>query len=236
MPIFDASKPATATDKAGDGARVIREDLKGVFNSKFEAVVIEVIDTVWECVKGWPRAYVQVGAPSPAANADEGRLWLKSDTKTLWVHDGSNWNRVGPPPIDIRIPLPFGPPHAFDSAAWDDKDFMYWDGATMQAEAWKAGEGHRFDKSRVPTGCEIRFAVIGSRAAGTQLEVRLYDVAAAAAIVGSALTIADTDAVTAESADLTADIAAGDRRLRVQVKTTGGTCILHHAELRITRT
>jgi len=236
MAIFDASKPVTLTDKAGDGARVIREDLKAVFNAKLENTVITVIDGAWECVVGWPRAYCQAApAPTPPANADSGRGWLDSTAKIYWVHDGTNWNRIGPPAIDIRIPLPFGPPRTFETAVWDDLDFMYWDGAAWNWKAWKAGEGYRFNKAQVPVGCEIRFAAIGSTVTGTGLEARLYDVAGAAAVPPS-LVFLDTDAVSLESGNLTAAISAGDRRFRVQVKTTGGTCILHYAELRIVRT
>lgn len=231
MAIFDATDPANA-NKVGEGAAEIR-DVKTTFNSELEQVVITVIDSIWECVVGWPRIYTQGAAPTPGANADAGRCWLDTDVDILWVHDGTDWNRVGPPPIDIRIPLPFGIPQTFEAAAWDEKDWIYWDGAVMVAVAWKSDEGHRFSKTYVLTGCEIRFGADAAVLAGTKLEVRLYDVAAAAAIAGSTLSFTDTTVVSAESADLTAAIAAGARRLRLQVKTTGGTGTLLHAELRI---
>ena len=239
MAIFDVTAPADAT-KAGLGAKVIREEIKAVFTTKFEGKVVEVISTLWECVKGWPRIYSQAAAPTPPVGAEAGREWWDSDDKIFYVHDGTAFERVGPPPIRYAIPLVFGVPQDFDtSAAWDAKDSLYRQAATgnFLAEGWHTNEGVRFNNALVSSVAEIRFGAVASSLGATKLEVRLYDETADVFVANTALTFASGNVEDQESADITSDLVspAAEHRYRVQVKTTGGLCVLFGAELRVVR-
>jgi len=238
MPIFDQNAPGDTT-KAGLGAKVIREEIKGVLNTKFEGKVVEVIATLWECVKGWPRIYSQTTAPTPPTGAEAGRVWWDSDDKILRVHDGTAFERVGPPPIRYAIPLVFGVPQDFTAVAWDDKDSLYRQGATgnFLAEGWHTNQGVRFNNALVSSAAEIRFGAVASSLGATKLEVRLYDETADIPIDNTTLTFVQGNVEDLESGDITADLVspAAEHRYRVHVKTTGGLCVLFGAELRVVR-
>jgi len=239
MPIFDVTAPADAT-KAGLGAKVIREEIKTVFTTKFEAKVVEVIATLWECVKGWPRIYSQAAAPTPPAGAEVGRCWLDTDDDSFWVHDGTVWNRIGPDAIDIRIPMVWGPGHHYVNPAYAELTtaLIYTAGGTWSSKSFGIADGVSFNKANAPAGSTIKFVATGCAQALAQAKVKLYDVAAAADVAGSEVTLAGATGNLAEasSADLTAVIAAGARKFKVYGKAgTADHYDVAAAELRIVR-
>lgn len=239
MPIFDAAAPGDNT-KAGLGAKVIRDELKTIFNTLLETYVLEVIDAKWECLKGWPRVYVAASGapPSPPANADDGRLWYVSDLGEVRVHNGTNWVRMSAP-CDMRIPLYFGsgsylmePAYGFMNAGLTYNDSLHvWYGPD-----WSGDHGVSFNKANAPIGATIKLAVIGSSDAIGQSKIKLWDVGDSADVTGSEVTLANSGAAVQEtlSGDLTAAIAAGDRTFRL--KGMAGTANYYQllaAELRI---
>ena len=238
MPIFDAAAPGDNT-KAGLGAKVIRDELKTIFNTLLETYVLEVIDAKWECLKGWPRVYVAASGapPSPPANADDGRLWYVSDLGEVRVHDGTNWVRMSAP-AEMRIPLFFGSGNRYTNAAYAalHAGLLYitstssWVGRT-----WLAGQGVSFNKVNAPVGSTIKFAVVGGTDVASQAKVQLWDVAAAAAVAGSEVTIAEGTSVSEVlSGDLTSAITAGARKFQVYGKAGTATCYdIVAVELRI---
>jgi len=238
MPIFDVTAPADAT-KAGLGAKVIREEIKTVFTTKFEAKVVEVIATLWECVKGWPRIYSQAAAPTPPAGAEVGRCWLDTDDDSFWVHDGTVWNRIGPDAIDIRIPLRWGPAVRYTNAGYGGIDTtLLYNAGVWTGKDFGIADGVSFNKANAPAGSTIKFVATGCAQALAQAKVKLYDVAAAADVAGSEVTLAGATLNLAEasSGDLTAAIAAGARKFKVYAM--GGTATYYDiaaVELRIVR-
>ena len=236
MPIFDVTAPADAT-KAGLGAKVIREEIKTVFTTKFESKVVEVIATLWECVKGWPRIYSQAAAPTPPAGAEVGRCWLDTDDDSFWVHDGTVWNRIGPDAIDSRIPLWRGPGMRYTNAAYADLGSnVRLSAGTWVGMNWAATEGVSFNKANAPTGSTIKFVATGCAQAVGQAKVKLYDETAGADVAGSEVTLAWGAVAEASSADLTAAITAGARKFKIYAM--AGTATYYDiaaVELRIVR-
>lgn len=238
MPKFDATQPPD-TQKAGLGAKRIREDLKGVFNADFEGKMYELIDAALECVKGWPRIYVAASSspPTPPTNADEGRIWFVTDLKEVRAHDGSAWVRLSAGPAEVRIPVIHGPGLVFTNDAYAD----LYAGVSVNAAGghtainWGFGQGFSFNKAQAPVGVTIKLAAV-TRGTGGSVYLRLYDVGAGAPVSGSEITCAN-DGTEYVSGDLAAQIAGGDRKLRLQARvTTGGTGHVAFAELRILRT
>jgi len=222
MPIFDAAAPADNT-KAGLGAKVIRDELKTIFNTLLETYVLEVIDAKWECLKGWPRVYVAASGapPSVPANADDGRLWYVSDLGEMRVHDGTNWVRISAC-CDMRIPLFFGSGirHTNADYAILPAGLLYLSSSSSWVgRSWAAGEGVSFNKANAPVGSTIKLAVVGGTEVTPQAKVQLWDVAADAAVTGSEVNIAGGVAVSEVlSGDLTSAITAGDRKFRLYGK------------------
>jgi len=220
MPIFDVTLPAN-TEKVGTGAGVIRTDIKTVFTTLFENVVITVIGGVWECVQGWARIYTAVsGAPPvPAAAADDGRLWFVTDLKELRAHDGANWIRMSAP-CDMYIPIYPGPGRRHTNAVYAEMDaspvFDAVTGVYVAAHPWGAPKGVPFTLANVPAGSTVKFVVTGVAEAAGQAKVKLYDNTLGADVAGSEVTLA-AGAVKAEhvSADLTAAIAAGGHKFQL---------------------
>jgi len=225
MPLFDVAEPHD-TDVAGLGAKAIRDEIKTVFNTKLETKAIEIIDADWECIKGWPRIYYAASGapPAPPANADQGRLWFVSDLFELRAHDGTNWIRLSPP-MDVRIPLFYGPGQRLINAAYGgsiNSAGLYYNatGGTWLNANWVGATGIPFNKANAPYGATIKLAVVGGADVAGQAKVKLYDVGAAADVAGSEVTLAGGALTAAEavSGDLAAAITAGNRLLGVMSK------------------
>ncbi len=125
------------------------------------------------------------------------------------------------------------------AVAWNEKDSLYIQAATgnFVAEPWHTNEGVRFNNASVPPGAAIHFGAVASSLGAASLEVRLYDETASIQINNTDLTFTQGDVEDLQSVDVTADLVApaAEQRYRIQVKTTGGPCVLFGAEFRVLR-
>jgi hypothetical protein len=241
MPLAWLNNLPADAEAAGTAAAYIR-GLKSDLNTDCEHF-LEIIGAQLECVMGWPRIFCPDDAAALAAltPSGEGCLAFQVDTLTLYRWTGAAWQRVAPAAACYDIPLPIGVPRSMATIAYFEMaPVFFYTGPSYASHAWIAGAGYDFNLAEHAGTATIKLHVtyggdhLGVASTGN---IKLYDVAAAADVVGSTLALSAThETTTAISGDLRANIAAGARKFRLKLEVTAEDLYIAAAALRITVT